>query len=167
MRQALPFIQTPRLSVHLKIVTHSATHPQESMKPSLWQIQTVITHTHSVPESSESLLSSVSSMSSSDISISSSRLMPISCSLCKFLISCKTHSNEGIRSTKSGECMIYQALVGERFHDQCWTLALRESLEIKVEKKERWERKMRRMLSRLVVSIFAEWPHCPWYLIKF
>lgn len=48
-----------------------------------------------LPESSESLLSGASSMSSSDISISSSRLMPISCSLCMFLISCKTQQNQG------------------------------------------------------------------------
>lgn len=32
-------------------------------------------------------------------------------------------------------------------------------------KKEHWERKMRRML--VMVSLFAKWPHCPWYLIKF
>lgn len=48
-----------------------------------------------VPESSESLLSGASSMSSSDISISSSRLMPISCSLCKFRISCKAQTKAG------------------------------------------------------------------------
>lgn len=48
-----------------------------------------------VPESSESLLSGASSMSSSDISISSSRLMPISCSLCKFRISCRAQMKEG------------------------------------------------------------------------
>lgn len=75
-----------------------------------------------VPESSESLLSRVPSMSSSDISISSSRLMPISCSLCKFLISCKTHPKDGIRSTETGECMNYQVLVEERVHYQCQPL---------------------------------------------
>lgn len=49
-----------------------------------------------VPESSESLLSGASSMSSSDISISSSRRIPISSSLWMFLISCGT----GIHSVK-------------------------------------------------------------------
>lgn len=42
-----------------------------------------------VPESSESLLSGASSMSSSDISISSSLRIPISSSLWMFLISCE------------------------------------------------------------------------------
>lgn len=113
--------------VHLKFEMLSVTHPQESMTLSLWQIQSVIKHVHVVPESSESLLSRVSSMSSSDISISSSRLMPISCSLCKFLISCKTHPKAGIRATKTGECMIYQVLVGERVHYKCYPLALRDT----------------------------------------
>lgn len=99
---------------------------------SLWQIQTEIKHV--VPESSESLLSRVSSMSSSDISISSSRLMPISCSLCKFRISCKTHSKKGIRPTKTGECD-FSGARGRKSSLSTLTTGSEGYLEIKVEKR--------------------------------
>lgn len=72
-------------------------HPLESFI-SVWSVNlTKVLNCEGIclPESSESLLSGGSSMSSSDISISSSLLIPISCSLWMFLISCKTQWKKG------------------------------------------------------------------------
>lgn len=55
-----------------------------------------------IPESSESLLSGASSMSSSDISISSSLRIPISSSLWMFLISCEREGTESLIPVAAG-----------------------------------------------------------------